>query len=513
MRTDRRHFLLQGTALVSVAALFGGSVYPVFAQTPPVEGLGFQASSIIEQARALSRKPYVAPASDLPDVFSNLNYDQYVSIKPLPSVRIWNNENHGFKLEPLHRGFVFSNPVTLYVIENGQTQRITYDTGQFDFGRIVPPVPSGDIGFSGFRLYAPTPSGEAQEFAIVQGLSFFRAMARDQNFGVMARALSVRPADARGEEFPVFRAFWLEKPLPATNAIVAHGLFDSESVTGYIRMTFRPGEATIVDVETILFPRVALDHIGFGGMGSTYYFGPNDRRNVDDARAAAYESTGLQILNGQGEWLWRPLQNPETLQISAFIDQNPKGFGLLQRNRQYFDFQDDNQHFERRPSLWIEPIEEWGQGSVQLIEIPTDSEVNDNILAYWRPKSPLIAGSEVNFSYRQFWNWTPPNRPPLAVVSSTRVGRGSNSRKRRYYVDFTGDILAVGSVPADIKPVLSSGSGALSAIKTWTYPEQKTMRVVFDLDPGSEVSSELRLLLEAGGKPVSETWLYRWTPG
>ncbi len=195
-----------------------------------------------------------------------------------------------------------------------------------------------------------------------------------------------------------------------------------ESTSGALRMTFRPGDMTIVDVETTLFPRVNIDHVGLGGIGSTYFYGPNDRSNTDDLRPSVYEFSGLQMLNGKGEWLWRPLQNPDTLQISAFVDQAPKGFGLLQRDRSFEVFQDDEQRFDRRPSLWIEPLGEWDQGSVQLLEIPTDAEINDNILAYWRPKAQLAAGSEVPFAYRQYWCWSPPERPPLATVSATRVG-------------------------------------------------------------------------------------------
>jgi periplasmic glucans biosynthesis protein len=278
-----------------------------------------------------------------------------------------------------------------------------------------------------------------------------------------------------------------------------------------VRMTFRPGDMTIVDVETTLFPRVNLEHVGLGGMGSTYLFGPNDRRGVDDARPAVYESKGVQMLNGQGEWLWRPLQNPETLQISAFVDRNPQGFGLLQRDRDYSSFQDDDQRFDRRPSLWIEPIGEWGQGAVQLIEIPSDSEINDNILAYWRPRAPMAAGSDVAFSYRQFWCWTPPERPPLATVTATSVGRGSTGRRRRFFVDFTGEGLN-GAMPPEFRAALTTSSGTIQTLKTWPYPDRKTLRVAFELDPGNENASEMRLVLEAGGKPLSETWLYRWTP-
>jgi glucans biosynthesis protein len=490
-----------------------------FAQTPlqaaiqgvPGEGQRFDPAAVVEAARALSRRPFAAPANDLPDVFAGLNYEQYIAIKPLPEARIWADEGRGFMAEPLHRGFVFSSPVSLFSVEDGAVRRIAYDRSRFDFGKLNTPANLPDIGFSGFRLYSTFGDGVPVEFALVQGATFFRALARGQNFGLVARGLTLRPAETKGEEFPAFRAFWLERPGPGANALVVHGLMDSETVAGAVRMTFRPGEMTIVDVETTLFPRVNLEHVGLGGMGGTYFFGPNDRRNVDDARPAVHEVSGLQVLNGQGEWLWRPVHNPETLQISAFLDNNPRGFGLLQRERDYNAFQDDDQRFERRPSLWIEPIGEWGPGAVQLIEIPTDSEIHDNILAYWRPRAAMAAGSEVSLAYRQFWCWAPPERPPLATVARTRVGRGANGRRRRFFVDFAGDVLGNGPI-ADFKPILTTSPGTIHAVRVLPYPDRRTMRVSFELDPGNDNACELRLLLEAGAKPISETWLYRWTP-
>jgi periplasmic glucans biosynthesis protein len=475
------------------------------------DGQRFDRRLLVETARALSRRPFAPPPGDLPDAFANLNYEQYIGIKPAAGARLWAGDGRGFAVEPLHRGFVFGSPVLLFTVEDGLIRRLAYEPGRFEFGRLNVPPNLPDIGFSGVRLFSTLGNGEPVEFAIVQGATFFRALARGQNFGVMSRGLTLRPAETKGEEIPAFRGFWLERPPPSANALVVHGLIDSESVAGAVSMTLRPGDMTIVDVEASLFPRVNLEHVGLGGMAASYLFGANDRRTVDDARVAAYEVSGLQVLNGRGEWLWRPVHNPEMLQISAFLDNNPRGFGLLQRERDYAAFQDDSQRFEARPSLWIEPIGEWGQGAVQLIEIPSDSEANDNILAYWRPRAPMAAGSEVALAYRQFWCWTPPERPPFASVATTRVGRGSNGRRRRFFVDFVGDILGNGPI-ADLKPILTTSPGSIHGLRALPYPERKTMRISFELDPGNENACEMRLVLEAAGKPLSETWLYRWTP-
>ena len=507
------------TVLTSLGALAlaPGRAGAQNAQTPQAliqlalgDGQRFDPALIPDIARQFARRPFVPPPNDLPEAFSNLNYEQYVGIKALPSALIW-GDGRGISVEPLHRGFVFTNPVALYLVEDGLVRRVAYERSQFEYGRLNVPANLPDMGFSGFRLFSTFGNGHPVDFAIVQGATFFRALAREQNYGVVARALTLKPAEARGEEFPVFRAFWLERPTPGTNTITLHGIMDSESTTGAVRMTFRPGEMTIVDVETTLFPRVNLEHVGLGGMGSTYLFGPNDRRNVDDTRPAVYESSGLQMLNGRGEWLWRPLQNPETLQISAFLDASPRGFGLVQRERSYEAFQDDEQRYERRPSLWIEPLGDWGQGSVQLLEIPNDSEINDNVLAYWRPKAVVAAGSEFPLAYRQYWCWLPPERPPLATVAGTRTGRGSANRRRRFAIDFSGDGLGE-NLPADLKPTLTVAPGTVQNLRMWHYPERRTVRVGFELDPGSENACEMRLILEAGGKPNSETWLYRWTP-
>lgn len=504
-----------GYLSASVAAL---SVAPAaWAQTPQEtiatrmgDGQRFDPAAVTDIARQLSKKPFVPLPNDLPDALSNLTYDQYVSIKSTQPP-IWSTEGRGIALEPLHRGFVFNNAVDLFIVEDGAIRRLGYDRTQFNFNGINVPGDLKDIGYSGFRLIAHPAEGRPYDFAIVQGATFFRALARGQNYGVIARALTLRPAEAKGEEFPIFRSFWIERPSTGSNTITIHGVLDSESTTGSVRMTFRPGDMTIVDVETTLFPRVNLEHVGLGGMASTYFYGPNDRRTADDIRPAVYESSGLQMLNGQGEWLWRPLHNPETLQISAFVDNSPRGFGLLQRERAYEAFHDDDQRFERRPSLWIEPLGDWSQGSVQLLEIPTDAEINDNILTYWRPRAPMAAGSEVPFAYRQYWGWNSPERPPLATVVATRSGRGSTGRRRRFTVDFSGDMLG-DNWPKDLKSVLTVGPGTFQNLKLLPYPERKTVRVAFELDPGNENACEMRLILEAGGKPISETWLYRWTP-
>jgi glucans biosynthesis protein len=328
----------------------------------------------------------------------------------------------------------------------------------------------------------------------------------------MARALVLRPGETRGEEVPMFRAFWIERPGPAATAITLHALIESESATAAVRMTLRPGDVTLNDVEMTLFARTALDNVGFGGMTGSYLFAPQRRRILDDVRPAAHEIGGLQMRTGVDEWVYRPLNNPEQLQVSSFVDTNPRGFGLVQRDRDYLAYQDDDQRYETRPSIWIEPLSEWGAGSVQLLEVPTESELNDNIIAHWRPRQPLAAGSETVVTYRQSWCWQPPETPPVAIARATRQGRGGQGRRRRFTVDFVGEALADPALAQGARAILSATPGALHQVRVLPYPERRTIRVAFELDPGAENASELRLVLEANGRPISETWLNRWTP-
>lgn len=515
---NRRQFLESAASGLAVAPLLGASAaqaqqpgWAAIVQSVIAEGQRFDPALVVETARMLARRAMIPTVTtDLPDGYATLPFDQFVGIRAQPGGLIWAGENRGFTVEPLHRGYVFSAPVGLFTVEDEVVRRVAFDRGKFDYGRVPPPPPNVDLQFSGFRIAAG--HERPYEVAIFQGATFFRSLARGQNFGAMARALILRPGEQRGEEIPFFRAFWIERPSPASGFIVIHALLDSESLTGAVRMTLRPGDVTFIDVEMTLFARQVMDHIGFGCTMGTFLSGPQSRRVFDDLRPAVHEVSGVQMLTGGGEWIYRPVNNPAALQVSSFVDTNPRGFGLVQRERDPGAFQDDDQRFELRPSVWMEPLGEWGAGSVQLIEIPSDSELNDNIITYWRPRQAIAAGSETTVAYRQAWCWQPPERPaPLATVTRIRQGRGSQARRRRFSIEFTGERLADAAVVAATRANITATPGAVNALRLWPYPERKSMRVGFEVDPGTENLSELRLVLEAGGQPVSETWLDRWT--
>jgi glucans biosynthesis protein len=319
------------------------------------------------------------------------------------------------------------------------------------------------------------------------------------------------------EEFPLFRTFWLEKPKREADAVVVHALLDSQSVTGAYRMRIAPGETTVMDIQAKLFPRTTIQTPGLGAMSSMFFLGPAGMRRFDDFRGAVHDSDGLEMWTGSGQRLWRPLSNPRSVQISAFQDENPKGFGLMQRMRALDAYNDLEARYDRRPSLWVEPVGKWGAGSVQLLEIPTDDETADNIAAFWRPKAEWRAGRPVELAYRLHWGNDSPVPQPEARVASTRVGEtriGPQVDGRRHFaVDYEGLDLVKGLERLSVQ--VSASLGRLSPARLDPYPSAKEgverVRVSFDFAPPSGGAAELRLELRRDDRPFGETWLNRYS--
>ena len=480
---------------------------PGITLAPPVD---FKSGTPADVARDLAKQAFKPIGSDLPDPFRNLSLEMYEAIKLKPDARIWGDQGIGFFVEPLHRGFQYSNPIQLNIVADGKAYRVVYETKLFEFGKLNPSPKVGDIGFSGFRILKMHGQQGSAEVATFQGTNFYRALADGQVAGLMARALALKVADPKGEEMPYFRQIWIEKPSAIADLLVVHAVIDSDSLTGAFGFTIRPGEATIVDVECTLFARKVVDNYGLATMSATHLLGYMDHKRFDDYRPNVSEVGGLQMLTGANEWVWRPVSNRDELQISTFIDSKPHGFGCMIRDRSFESYLDEEHRWERRPSLWIEPFGDWLDGGVQLIEIPSQSDANDNILCFWRPNAQLQAGSETSFSYRQFWCWEPPERPDLARASRSHTG--VVGKRSRFFVEFEGDILSDDKRISGMSPTLTASAGTLTMVKTFPDHERKAFRVLFELDPQGAGSSELRLVLEAQGKRISETWLYRWTP-
>jgi glucans biosynthesis protein len=508
---DRRAFLSSSLSLAAALGL-GANVTPAAAQgqapaSQAPAGVPFSFAWLKDEARRLAGAPRQAPRTPVPARFADISHDQYRDIRWKPDLMIWRDEKRGFRLEPLPAGFVYRTPVEIHLVEEGQALPIPFDRDRFDWGsNVTPPEDGVVLPFSGLKLRRPRDADRWQEFAVFQGATYFKAIARDQVYGLTARGLAINTAEPDGEEFPYFSRFYVEKPEENAQTVRLYALLDSKMVTGAYRFTIRSGDETTIDVELTLFPREDLGHIGLGALNSMFFYGPIGRSRNDDIRPAVHLSDGLAVVTGLGERLWRPLANPRTLQISAFGDENPHGFGLAQRARSFTEFQDLERRWDLCPSAWVEPVGDWGKGSVVLVEIPSDSEIHENITAYWRPKAKIPAGQEFSAAYRLRWTGAGLAPNDMGRVAESREGQGAEGPWRRYAIDFVGPMPPVGAV----KLVASASAGRIVSPVLRPNPATGGYRVTFDLDPKNAQMSELRVQLTDGQKPISETWLYRW---
>lgn len=484
----------------------------------------FDLGSLTRRAKALSEAPWRSRAGELPDRLRGLGYDKHRAIRYAPDQALWGDTDLPFRTQFFHLGSFFETPVHIYVVEGGEAREVLYDPALFAFGEEAWPEgpPTGlpeDLGFAGFRLHTPINNPDVfDELIVFLGASYFRAVGAGMAYGLSARGLAVDTGEPTGEEFPEFVEFYLEQPRPDAAEMVVYALLDSPRVTGAYRFAVTPGDTTVSDVEAWIYPRERVAKLGIAPLTSMYFFGPNDRAGVDDFRPRVHDSEGLALWTGAGQQIWRPLVNPARLRFSYYADSDPRGFGLVQRTRAFDEYQDLEARYDRRPSLWVEPQDGWGRGAVELVEIPTDAEINDNIVAYWLPERPIEGGAELRFAYKLHWCWTPPiDRPPLGRAVRTMVGGGgvpgteSDGDGRKFVVEFEGgpldDLAADDPIPATVTVLRARITDPI----TQYNPVTGGRRVFFDMRPDGNGPVELWCRIERDGTPLTETWSYQWT--
>jgi periplasmic glucans biosynthesis protein len=469
----------------------------------------FSRDWLLEQAQLQAQLAYVAPAQSALGKLDDLGYDQYRDIRFRSAASIWEHEGRGFTVDLFHPGFIYKTPVELDLVVGGRARKVYFTPAVFNYGADVPqPPPQGDLSYSGFRVrYALNAADVMDEFLVFQGASYFRAVGRGLRYGLSARGLAVKTAEEEGGEFPACTRFWIERPAEGATSIVIHALLDSPSVTGAYTFTVTPGDDTRMDVQCSLFPRVELASFGIAPLTSMFLFDASNRAGFDDFRNAVHDSDGLRMVTGHGERLWRPLANPRELQVSEFMDADPRGFGLAQRERSYEAYADAEARYELRPGAWVEPRGHWGAGAVELVEIPSKKETHDNIVAFWRPAAPLEPGHRYDYDYRLHWVALLPEDTPLARVAATRIGEAADDDRRLVVVDFD----RIGALPHDVHPEVSASRGEIRNVSGESVAPTRQYRASFELDTQRADVIELRLVLAGGGKPASETWLYRWT--
>ena len=452
---------------------------------------------LTDEAARLARAPYQPPSTALPAPFDKLNYDGYRRLRPRDERAIWRGKAHGYSVLPLPRGFFFREGVSLSVNEGGAARALTDGANFVDFVD-YPETSAADraeLGMSGWRLLQKNAVGDGlHECGVFQGASYFRMIADQLAYGLSARGLAIRSGGA--EEFPSFRSFEIFEPTPGAQTFTALALLDSPSVAGAYRFDIAYGAATIMDVDAILFARTDVDEPGIAPMSSMFLRGRGDATTTADQRPEVHDSDGLAIHTARGERLWRALANPGVKQYSAFHETNPKGFGLLQRQRGADAYRDPEARYEARPSLWVTPRNDWGAGHVMLIEFSTIEEYHDNVVAFWKPDISWRAGDRHQFAYRLTWDAAGPQTPGRVLTSETDG------------VTFTIDFDTPFAADAGVN--VWSSAGAVGAARV--SPTSGGTRLSFDLTTNDASPIELRAALRsADGRETSETWLYRWT--
>lgn len=511
---------VSGRARIIVVALFlalwGGLDHRVVHAQEP---FGFEAVANI--AQALATKPFGVPVPQPPAALQNLSYDDYRKIRFRPEMALW-RDRRLFEIQLFHIGFLYRLPVRINLIENNQIVQVQMRRELFDYSDVnLPEALPSDLGFAGLRVHFPLHTPDYKdEVAVFLGSSYFRILGRDQQFGVSARGLAIDTALPKGEEFPFFREFWLVVPAEHETDLVLYALLDSQRLSGAYQFILRPGTDTKIEVRKRIFVREGIDKLGVAPLTSMFFFGENSSRHSDDYRPEVHDSDGLLILNGAGEWIWRPLANPGNLRVSAFVDNNPRGFGLMQRDREFANYLDLEAHYHSRPSLWVEPVGDWGPGTVELVEIPTEDETNDNIVAFWVPDRNINKGDVLDFTYRLSAELTNPHHPPLGQAVRTRTGApqvpgsGETYSKdtRLFVVDFEGGDLQRLSPQQPVRAMIATSAGRTMDTVVMSDKQTGLWRVAFRLDPGGAAAVDLKLFLSLHGRPLTEQWTYLWTP-
>jgi glucans biosynthesis protein len=465
-------------------------------------------------AKMLALKPFVQVPISVPESLLRLNYDQYRDIRFRPAESLWRRERLPFELQFFHPGFNFDRPVHISTLAGKSVRPVAFSSALFDYGmNKVPSVPS-TTGFAGLRiLYALNKPGD--ELGSFLGASYFRFLCQRAVYGLSARGLAVNTGEPGGEEFPVFREFWVERPQADSKSLTMYALLDGPSATGAFRFQISPGADTVILVHEVVYCRHNPPVLGIAPLTSMFWHGKNTNESYNDFRPEVHDSDGLMMFTGAEEWIWRPLTNPKALRTASFSDQNPKGFGLIQRERRFENYQDLEADYHMRPSAWVEPVGLWGRGSVRLVELHAPDESYDNITAFWVPEALPAAGEPIELSYKLHW-FEDQIHPPAGYVVATRHGRTATQESdlERFFVDFDGAYLGKQGPDPLIEPVVTVGEGAtLANTIIQKNPFNGTWRVAFAIKPdGSGRPVELRCYLRKQPHALTETWSYLWQP-
>ncbi|CFX08826.1 Glucans biosynthesis protein D 2 [Candidatus Filomicrobium marinum] len=523
MTSLNRRDLFRTTAGLAVFMGLPPALRPALAQEAP--GTPFSYEELVARARRMAKEAYVPPYRPMPDVIQQIDYEQHGKLKFKPDRAPYANGGGAYPLNFFHLGQYFGKAVKMHLVESGIAREVPYNPSLFEMpedspARKLPP----DSGFAGFRLQEWNGASDwrTQDWVAFLGASYFRAIGALGQYGLSARGVAIDAAvPNKAEEFPDFTEFYIAEQADPETPVIVCALLNGPSITGAFRFALKRGrdrsKGVVMDIESALYLRRDVERLGLIPLTSMFWYGEYGRERIRDWRPEVHDSDGLAMWTGSGERIWRPLNNPPSATVSAFEDNNPRGFGLLQRDRN-FDHYQDGVMYDRRPSLWVEPLKPLGKGSIELLEIPTDDEIHDNIGAFWVPAGKAKAGNEYTLNYRLHWLADEPYPAEnIATTTATRIGNGGEPGKPRppnnyrFAVEFNRPSVMT-KIPYGVFPEVKVTASTGRVIRTFAepVPNGNIWRAVFDLEVEPREIAELRMYLELNGEPLTETWLYQF---
>jgi len=481
----------------------------------------FSFDALIARARQLASEPYKEPYRPAPELVARIDYDVHGKIRWKPENALFVDQPNGYPVTFFHLGQFFQKSVKMHELRSGQAREILYSPEYFQMpsDSIARKLPKNS-GFAGFRLHELRSRSDwkTQDWLAFLGASYVRAIGSLGQYGLSARGIAVNTTAPTPEEFPDFTEFYLEPAASEHDPVVVYALLEGPSLSGAFRFACQRGDGVVMEVDSALFLRRDIAQLGIAPLTSMFWFGEHNRGYRVDWRPEVHDSDGLAIWNGHGERIYRPLNAPARVVTSSFYDKNPRGFGLVQRDRAYEHYL-DGVNYDKRPSLWVEPLGEWGAGAVQLVEIPTDDEIHDNIVAFWVASDPAKAGSALRYRYKLHWQADEPYPSSnLAHVAATRIGRGGEPGKARpkgstkFVIEFEGKPLDTLPTSDKLSAEISASRGKISYMFVEPVGATKRWRVQFDLTIEGGDPVELRVFLRKAKQTLTETWLYQFEP-
>lgn len=473
----------------------------------------FDYEDLRKRAKELLLKPYKDPKKTITKSLAELNYEKYKDIRFLPEKSIWREEGNPFQLQFLHPGYIYDYNILINEVKNSKSFPIYYNSSYFDFSAIqLKEKISNELGFSGFKVHYPINTKEhTDEFLVFQGATYFRAVSQNQFYGLSARGLATNTSMPYPEDFPVFKEFWIKKPSSSDDSIKIYALMDGKLAVGAYEFEFIPGKITETKVKAEIILRKDVDRLGIAPLTSMYWYGENSEASHPSTYPEVHDSDGLLVLNANDEWIWRPLENPKKPTVNSFKSENVRGFGLLQRDREFSSYEDAEMKYHLRPGAWIEPDGDWGKGSVQLYRNPTKQDSDDNVGAFWVPEEMPKVGEPFNFSYKIFWVNQNPNSKTIADAVATRVKPVIKEPDSYIYqIDFKGGKLKGIENSSELEAIITATETAtVSEVSVQKIPETEKWRCSFKLSHkpnGKPV--EMKAFLKKGDSVITESWTY-----